>query len=170
MVVSTTNRWLTTLVVLLALAAGLGAALTWRTHGDRADAATRQERYGAVLVAAETEVTAFVNLRYDRAAESVDAVAAGATGDFREHYTRSSRRVIRALERSRSIMTGRVVWSGVSAISPTQATVIVATTGSVSNRRTHGAQEPRAFRLRVSLAHEGGRWWTSDIEFVGDSR
>jgi Mce-associated membrane protein len=168
--VTTTNRWLTTLVVLLALAAGLGAALTWRTHGDRADAATRQERYGAVVAAAEAEVTAFVNLRYDRAAESVDAVAAGATGEFREHYDRSSRRVVRALERSRSVMTGRVVWSGVSAISPARATVIVATTGTVSNRRTHGTQQPREFRLRVSLTHEDGRWRTSDIEFVGDSR
>src|SRR5881392_2555778 len=85
-VVTTANRWLTMLVVLLALAAGLGAALTWRTHGDRADAASRQERYGAVLAAADTEVTAFVNMRYDRASESVDAVAKGATGDFRDHY------------------------------------------------------------------------------------
>ena len=44
-----------------------------------------------MLAAADREVTAFVNLRYDRAAESVDAVAAGATGDFRDHYVRSAR-------------------------------------------------------------------------------
>jgi len=108
------NRWLTMLVVLLALAAGLGAALTWRTHGDRADAATRQERYGAVLAAADSEVTAFVNMRYDRAQQSVDAVAQGATGDFRDHYVRSAAHVIRILERHRSLMSGHVVWSGVS--------------------------------------------------------
>ncbi len=167
---TTANRWLTMLVVLLALAAGLGAALTWRTHGDRADAATRQERYGAVLAAADTEVTAFVNMRYDRASESVNAVAAGATGDFRDHYVRSAARVIRLLERNRSLMTGRVVWSGVSDVSADRATVIVATTGTVSNRRTHGRDEARAFRFRVSLVHEGGRWLTSDIEFVGDTR
>ena len=116
---STANRWLTLLVVVLVLAAGLGAALTWRTHGDRADAATQQERYGAVLAAADREVTAFVNMRYDRASESVDAVAKGATGDFRDHYVRSAARVIHVLQRHRSMMSGRVVWSGVSAISPT---------------------------------------------------
>jgi Mce-associated membrane protein len=169
-VVSTANRWLTMLVVLLALAAGLGAALTWRTQGDRANAATRQERYGEVLTAAGTEVTAFVNMRYDRATESVDAVAAGATGDFRAHYVRSAAQVIRILERHHSMMTGRVVWSGVSAISPTRATVIVATTGTVSNSRTRGAHEARNFRFRVTLAHERGRWLTSDIEFVGGAR
>jgi Mce-associated membrane protein len=168
--VPTANRWLTMLVVVLALAAGLGAAVAWRTHGDRADAATRQERYGAVLTAAGTEVTAFVNMRYDRASESVDAVAAGATGDFRDHYVRSAEKVIRVLERNRSMMTGRVVWSGVSAISPARATVIVATTGTVSNTRTKGAHEARDFRFRVTLAREDGRWLTSDIDFVGDAR
>jgi Mce-associated membrane protein len=168
--VSTANRWLTMLVVLLLLAAALGAALAWRTHGDRADAATSQERYGAVLAAADSEVTAFVNLRYDRASESVDAVAHGATGAFRDHYARSARTVIRVLRHNRSLMSGRVVWSGVSAISPTHATVIVATTGTVSNRRTGGAAKPRDFRFRVSLERLDGRWLTSDIEFVGDSR
>jgi Mce-associated membrane protein len=167
--VSTVNRWLTMLVVVLALAAGLGGALSWRTHGDRADAATRQERYGAVLAAANAEVAAFVNMRYDRAAESVDAVAAGATGAFRDHYVSSASRVIRVLERNRSLMTGRVVWSGVSAVGPDHATVIVATSGTVSNLRTHGAAEPRAFRFRVALVRHEGRWLTSDIEFVGDT-
>jgi Mce-associated membrane protein len=164
------NRWLTMLVVLLALAAGLGAALTWRTHGDRADAATRQERYGAVLSAADAEVTAFVNMRYDRASQSVDAVAAGATGDFRTHYVQSADHVIHVLRRNRSMMTGRLVWSGVSEIGPTQATVIAATTGTVSNVRTKGAHEPRDFRFRVTLVRQDDRWLTSDIAFVGDGR
>ncbi len=167
---STANRWLTMLVVLLALAAGLGAASTWQTHGDRADAATRQERYGEVLTAADREVTAFVNMRHDRASESVDAVAAGATGDFRDQYVRSAARVIRVLKAHRSTMTGRVVWSGVHAISATDASVIVATSGTVSNIRTSGTAERRDFRFRVSLQRESGRWLTSDIEFVGESR
>ncbi len=168
-VLSTVNRWLSMLLVLLVLAAGLGAALSWRTHGDRADAATREQRYGAVLAAADREVSAFVNLRYDRAAESVDAVAAGATGEFRDHYARSARNVIRVLQRNRSLMTGRVVWSGVSAVSPERATVIVATTGTVSNTSTDGAARPRDFRFRVSLVRVGGQWLTSDIQFVGDT-
>jgi Mce-associated membrane protein len=168
--VSSANRWWTMLVVVLVLGAVLGGALAWRTHGDRADAATREERYGAVLAAAGAEVTAFVNMRYDSASESVDAVAAGATGDFRDHYTRSADQVIRVLERHRSLMSGRVVWSGVTAISPERATVIVATTGSASNTRTDGTTRPRDFRFRVSLERERGRWLTSDIEFVGDSR
>jgi Mce-associated membrane protein len=168
--VTTVNRWLTALVVILTVLALLGAALVWRTHGDRADAVVREQRYGAVLAAANAEVTAFVNLRYDKAAHSIREVAAGATGDFRAHYVKSARHVVRVLRRHHSAMTGQVVWSGVVAVAPDRATVIAATAGTVSNTSTHGQKAPRHFRLRVSLLRQGGRWLTSDIQFVGDSR
>lgn len=167
---TTVSRWLSALVVVLTLVALLGAALVWRTHGDRADAVVREQRYGDVLAAANAEVTAFVNLRYDRAARSIHAVAAGATGDFRAHYVKSARHVVQVLRRHRSAMSGQVVSSAVVAVAPDRATVIAATTGAVSNTSTHGRQAPRHFRLRVSLLREGGRWLTSDIQFVGDSR
>lgn len=167
---TTLNRWLAALVVVLTLVALLGAALAWRTHGDRADAVVREQRYGDVLAAANAEVTAFVNLRYDQASRSIDAVAAGATGDFRAHYVKSARHVVHVLRRHRSAMNGQVVWSGVVAVAPERATVIAATTGTVSNTSTHGQQVPRHFRLRVSLLRANGHWLTSDIEFVGDSR
>jgi Mce-associated membrane protein len=162
------TRGLTVLVVGLLLMAVLGGALVWRTRGDRADARIREERYGAVLAAADREVTAFVNLRFDRPG-SLDAVAAGATGTFRERYLRSSRHVLQVLRRHRSVSTGHVVWSGVSAISPDRAGVVAATTGTVSNDRTRGTAQPRSFRLRVVLVYQDGRWLTSDLSFVGDN-
>lgn len=162
-------RWLTALVAVLLVVALVGAALVLRTRHDRADAAVRQERYGAVLTAADREATAFVNLRYDRAAESVGAVAAGATGDFRDHYDHRAATVVHVLRSHRSSMSGHVVWSGVVAVSPDRATVLAATTGTVSNTSTHGRPEPRQFRLRISLVHDHGRWLASDVRFVGVS-
>jgi len=166
--VTTAHRWLTTLVVLLFLVALLGAALVWRTHGDRADARTTQERYGDVLTAADREVTAFVNLRYDDPA-TLDAVAAGATGAFRDRYLRSSRRVARVLERHRSVSAGHVVWSGVSDVSPRRATVVAATTGTVSNDSSRGSPQRRDFRFRVTLVRVGDHWLTTNLQFVGDA-
>jgi Mce-associated membrane protein len=165
---TTANRWLAGLVVVLLLLALLGGALVWRTHGDRADARAGQERYGDVLAAADREVTAFVNVRYDEAA-TLDAVAEGATGDFRDRYLRSSRQVARVLQRHRSVSTGQVVWSGVSAVSPTRATVVAATSGTVSNDRTQGSPQRRDFRFRVTLQRVGDRWLTTDLQFVGDN-
>ena len=163
------HRWLTLLVALLLLLAVLGAALVGRAHGDRADARVRQERYGAVLAAADAEATAFVNLRHDKAAEGIRAVAAGATGDFKKHYVRASSRLAATMQRQRSTLNGHVVSSGITNVGPDRATVIVATSGTVANRRTGGKQVPRHFRLRLTLLHEGGRWLTSGISFVGDT-
>jgi len=168
--VTAAHRWLAVLVAVLLLVALLGAALAVRAHSDRADARERQERYGAVLAAADAEATRFVNLRYDRAAEGIDAVAAGATGDFRRHYVRSSRRLATALQRQQSVQTGHVVSSGVTDVAPDRATVIVATSGTVANRRTGGQEVPRRYRLRLTLVRVGDRWLTSDIAFVGDAR
>ena len=48
--------------------------------------------------------------------------------------------------------------------------MIVATTRhGLQHAAPTAPQEPRDFRFRVALVHEGGRWLTSDIEFVGDS-
>jgi hypothetical protein len=156
------------LVGMLLLLAVLGGALVARTRADRADARVRGERYGAVLDAADREVTSVVNLRYDRAA-SLDAVAAGATGPFRDRYLRSSAHVARVLTRHRSVSTGQVVWSGVSSVSPDRATVIVATTGTVSNASSHGRPRPRDLRFSVTLLRIGDHWLASDVRFVGDS-
>ena len=161
------DRWLAVLAVVLLGLVALGAVAVWRTHQDRADAALAQERYGAVLAAADAEATAFVNLRYDHARASVAAVAAGATGAFRRHYDSSSRRVVHVLRAHRSLMSGRVVSAGVLDIAPDRATVIAATTGTVSNRGTHGREVARTYRLRLDLVRTGDRWLTSNVRFVG---
>jgi Mce-associated membrane protein len=167
--VSAPARWASVLVAALLLVALVGGALVLRTHRDRADALVRQERYAAVLAAADREVTAFVNLRYDRASQTVAAVAAGATGDFRDHYVTSADQVERVLRQQRSSMTGHVVWSGVVDIAADRATVIAATTGTVTNAHTGNIPDPRHYRLRVSLVRVGERWLVSDLRFVGAS-
>jgi Mce-associated membrane protein len=167
--VTTTSRWLSVVAVLLLLVALVGAVLVRRTQEERSDARVRQERYGAVLAAARSEATAFVNLRYDQAAKGIRAVAAGATGGFRSHYVRSARRLAATMHRQRSTLTGHVVSSGVVDLVPDRATVIVATSGTVSNRRTGGREVARHFRLRLTLVRAGDQWLTSDIAFVGDA-
>lgn len=166
-VTSALNRWLALVAALLLVVALAGGVVVWRTKGERADAAAQQERYGAVLSAADAEATAFVNLRYDRAQRTVRAVARGATGGFRRHYDAASGRVVRVLRRQHSVMEGRVLWSGVVAVGPQRATVLVATTGTVSNRGSHGKPVRRDYRLRLSLVLRDGRWLTTDVRFAG---
>ncbi len=154
------------LVVLLAVAVALGGVLAWHAQQQRDHAAAAQERYGDVLASATAQADAFVNLRHDDARAGVDRIAAGATGEFRERYTQARDRVVAALERDRSVLAGQVLWAGVVDLHGGRATVIAATTGTVTSRRTGGQPVPRDFRLRLDLVLEDGRWLTSDLRIV----
>ena len=149
---------------LAATAVVLGVA-TWQARGDEGDAEVT-DRYAAILSAATEETEAFVNIRYDRAQESIDAVAEGATGDFAEQYDASTEGVLTLLEENRSVMEGEVVWIGVVDADADSATVLAATTGTVANAQTDDEPVARAFRLRLELVLVDGRWLTSDLQFV----
>ena len=125
-----------------------------------------QERFAAVIDSATDEATAFVNIRYDDAEASIEAVMAGATGAFREQYSKSTEEVIKILEENKSVMVGEVLWTGVVALDPDSATVVVATTGTVANVQTDNKPVARNFRLQLDLVLEEGRWLTSDLQFV----
>ncbi len=157
---------LLSLVVLLSVAVVLGGVLAWDTQRRRDADAAAQQRYGDVLASATAEAEAFVNLRHDDARAGVDRVAAGATGEFRERYTEAGDRVVAALERNRSVLAGDVLWAGVVDLDGDRATVIAATSGTVTSRRTEGVPLPRDFQLRLELVLEDGRWLTRDLRFV----
>jgi Mce-associated membrane protein len=125
-----------------------------------------QERYADIIDSASQEATAFVNIRYDDAQASIDAVMAGATGDFRDQYAKSTDAVIKVLQDNKSIMTGEVLWTGVVAHDPDSATVIVATSGTVQNNQTENKPVARFFRLQLQLVNEDGTWLTNDLQFV----
>ena len=160
------NITLYVLTLLVACACVIGGVVSWRTHDDRTRDAAEQERYGDVLAAATTEAEAFINIRYDQAQESIDKVAEGATGEFREQYASSTEGVIQVLEENRSVMKGEVLWAGVVDVDNDSATVIAATTGTVANKQTDNKPVVRNFRLQLDLVLEDGRWLTRDLQFV----
>jgi Mce-associated membrane protein len=127
---------------------------------------TEQQRYADIIESASKEATAFVNIRYDDAQASIDAVMAGATGDFRDQYAKSTDGVIQVLEQNKSVMSGEVLWTGVVAQDPDSATVIVATSGTVQNKQTGDKPVARYFRLQLQMVSEKGTWLTSDLQFV----
>lgn len=153
-------------VLLMACTCVVGGVMSWRAHEERSADAAEQERYGEVLEAARAEAEAFINIRYDDAQASIDKVAEGATGEFREQYSSSTEGVIEVLQQNESVMEGEVLWAGVVDLDPDSATVIAATEGTVANKQTDNQPVVRNFRLKLTLVREDGRWLTSDLEFV----
>jgi Mce-associated membrane protein len=161
------NPILYVIALLLACACVVGGVLAVQAHQDRADAAQEQARYGDVLQSATKETEAFINIDYRKAQESIDAVAAGATGEFLKQYQESTEEVIAVLEQNKSIMDGEVVWAGVVDLDADSATVIAATTGTVANVTTDDKPVERNFRVKLDLEKVDGEWLTSNLEFVG---
>ena len=155
------------LALLLACAVVFGGVLVVQEHRDRDRAAGEQERYGDVLAAARAEVEAFINIDYQQAQESIDAVAAGATGDFAKQYDSSTKSVTEVLRRNKSVMDGKVLWAGVVTVDSDSATVIAATTGTVANVSTGNKPVARYFRLKLDLRRVDADWKTANLEFVG---
>jgi Mce-associated membrane protein len=128
--------------------------------------ASEQQRYADILASASKEVTAFVNISYTDAQAKIDAVMAGATGDFRDQYAKATDALIKLLEQNKSVRTGEVIWSGVVAQDPDSATVIVATGGTVQNTQTGNEPKAENYRIQLQLVSEKGTWLTSDLQFV----
>ena len=155
------------LALVLACACVFGGVLVVQKHRETERNAAEQEQYGAALAAARAEVEAFINIDYRNAQDSIDAVAAGATGDFAEQYDSSSDGVVELLEREKSVMDGEVLWAGVTDLDDDSATVLVATTGTVQNQSTGNEKVARYFRLKLDLEKVDDAWLTNNLEFVG---
>jgi Mce-associated membrane protein len=141
---------------------GLQAA---QARDARAHNAEQHTRYAEALAAAADEATAFVNVSYETAEADLARIASGATGPFKDRYSRHVDRLVRSLRRDRAVTEGEVVWAGVVRVDASSATVLVATTGTRTDRQT---TEPAArdLRLRLQLVSVGGSWLTADIEQV----
>jgi Mce-associated membrane protein len=132
---------------------------------DEAPAA-EQQRYADILASASQEATAFVNISYTDAQSAIDAVMAGATGDFKDQYAKATDALVQLLTDNKSVRTGEVLWAGVVAQDPDSATVILATTGTVQNTQTGDTPKAENYRIQLQLVSEKGRWLTGDLQFV----
>ena len=125
-----------------------------------------QERNAAVIDAATKMANAFLNLDYEDVEASTEAVKALATGPFLSQYEQSTKSLQKIAKRAQSVQTGEVVWAGVVAVDEDSATVIVASSGSVSNKTTDFKAVPRNYRVQVDLVREDDAWLTRDLQFV----
>jgi hypothetical protein len=128
--------------------------------------AAEQERTAAVIDAASKMADAFLNVDYRDLDSSNDAVLSLASGAFRTQYQTSVEGITKVAKRAKSVQTGEVVWAGVVAADEDSATVIVASSGTVSNTSTKQKAVPRNYRLQLDLTFEDGQWLTRDLQFV----
>lgn len=125
-----------------------------------------QERVAAQLEAATDMVTAFVNFDFEDPDATIEQVRERSTGTFREQYDKGAADLKKLATEAQSTMVAQVVWAGLVAGDGDSATVIVATSGNVTNKTTEFQEEARNYRIQVQLVREGGEWLANDLQYV----
>lgn len=149
-------------VVLVALLVAIGVVATSRSAVD--DDLTDAQR--EVATAARTEALAFLTVDHTDMDPLIDAVLAGATGDFKQQYESQRDRLTSEAIRTEATSTAEVVALGVGDMDDDSATVLVAANSTVTSSITGSDGQVRYYRIRLDLVREGERWLTSNIEFV----
>ncbi|MGB9378399.1 MAG: hypothetical protein WCB04_12895 [Mycobacteriales bacterium] len=164
----TTARWRSAQallpVALLVLVAALVVAAVLLglplIKGHRADAARTEAMH-----AARQESINLVTLDFNRVDADIANVLAGATGDFRDQYSKDADRVKKVVKDNNVRSTGSVLESGVVTSDTDSVTVLVVVDSTVRNKANTKGQL-RHYRMQLEMSRVGGHWRASSLQFV----
>ncbi|WUO24592.1 hypothetical protein OHT76_34080 [Streptomyces sp. NBC_00287] len=150
------------LVVATVLCTASALWLSSRLHDQREADQRRQD----IQAAARQSALNFTSLDYRRYDRDSANVLKGATGDFKKEFAAQTEQLTDLVDRNRSVSEGQVLEAGIVRSDERSARVLVVADSKVTNTAVPQG-EARTYRLQLDLVHEGGRWLTSDVEFVG---
>ena len=149
------------ILLIVGLLGGTGFML-WE-HKKAADERHRTAEYAA---AARQGVVNLMSMDYNKAKESVQRLIDDSVGKFQNNFQETSDDLIKALQDSKMITKVTVNDAAVEQMDDQTAVVLVAAT---SHREGPNApkedQQPRVWRVVVSLQRDGGQIKMSDVEF-----
>ena len=115
--------------------------------------------------AARQSVVTLMSLNFNNAEADVQRIIDNATGEFRDDFEAQAQDFVQVAKDSKVITEVSVNATGVESMTDDTAVVLVAASSRVTN--SGGAnQEPRTWRLSVSLQREGDQLKMSKVEFV----
>ena len=148
------------LVVVLALG-GLVGWLGWRAYQSHQ---AEQQRALFLQVGKQAAIN-LTTIDFEHADTDVKRIIDSATDTFYDDFSKRSQPFVDVVKQARSKSTGEVTAAGVESETGDSAQVLVAVTVKTSNA---GApeQEPRAWRMRISVKKVDNDAKVSNVEFV----
>ncbi len=147
--------------VLIGAALTLTALMLWQ---HRAVAAHRAAD-ARFVEAARTGVVALLTIDHTHAKDDVARILDLSTGTFRDDFARRADDFIQTAEKSKAVTKGAISAAALESSEADTAVVLVAASSQVTN--AGGAKEdPRPWRMSVTVTRDGDRVKMSDVEFV----
>lgn len=160
-------RWSTVaavLAIIVILCALAGSGYMIKEHRD---AVRQHQRVAEFAAAARQGVVTLTSLDFNNAKQGVQHILENSTGSFKDDFLKMADDFTKVVEQSKVISQGSVQETAVDLDSMTDnsAVVLVASTSEVTNA-AGAKQDPRNYRLIVTVARDGGQLKIAKVEFV----
>ncbi|MDR3658640.1 MAG: hypothetical protein P4L48_24240 [Mycobacterium sp.] len=158
---STVAAGLAIVVILGALA---GSGYMFKEHRD---AVRQRERAAEFAAAARQGVVTLTSLDFNNAKQGVQHILENSTGSFKDDFIKMADDFTKVVEQSKVISQGSVQATAVDldTMTDNSAVVLVGSTSEVTNA-AGAKQDPRNYRLIVTVARDGGQLKIAKVEFV----
>ncbi|MCK0175456.1 MULTISPECIES: hypothetical protein [Mycobacteriaceae] len=158
-------RW-ATVVVTLALLGTLGfVAASGYVVWQHRDAVRHQQQSAEYAAAARQIVYTLMSIDAAKAEETVAQILDNSTGQFRDEFEGAAQDFVRLAEDGKVVTDVEVKAAAVESMTADSADVLVTASSTVTNAA--GADEqPRSWRLSVTVVRDGDRLKMSKMEFV----
>ncbi|MGV9675898.1 hypothetical protein ACWDSJ_11520 [Nocardia sp. NPDC003482] len=148
-------------VVLIVVSLGVSGFSVWRHRQAEAE----QRRAAEFTAAARQGVVALTSLDFNHAKDDVQRVLDNSTGAFRDDFQGRADDFTKVVQQSQVTTEGKVTATAVESMTDDSAVILVAATSQITN--SAGAkQEPRVWRLSVTVTRADDRIKMSKVEFV----
>ena len=153
--------WKAAVIILICAFVGASGYMMWQRH----ETTEHNQRVANFLAGAKQGVVNMTSLDFNRAKEDVQRVIDSSTGQFRDDFQQRAKDFTTVVEQSKVVTQGTVNAAAVQSIDGNSALVLVAATSRITNAA--GAKdEPRNWRLKVTVTDDGGQYKMSKLEFV----
>jgi Mce-associated membrane protein len=158
------NLAITLTVAAVVAIVGLLAASGWMAYQHH-DATKKRQQAAAYVAAARQGVVNLTSLDFNKAKEDVQRVLDIATGEFKDDFQRRAEDFASVVKDSKAVTEGTVTATAVESMTNDSAVILVLSNENVTN--IAGAKDqPRTFRFRVTVVHDGDDLKLSKVEFV----
>jgi Mce-associated membrane protein len=153
--------WKAAVIVLICAFVGASGYMMWQRH----ETVERNQRAANFIAGARQGVVNLTSMDFNKAKEDVQRVIDSSTGQFHDDFQARAKDFTTVVEQSKVVTQGTVNAAAVQSINGDAALVLVAATSHITNAA--GAKdEPRNWRLKVTVKNDGGQYKMSAVEFI----
>jgi Mce-associated membrane protein len=148
------------LVTIVGLA-GLAGWLGYRTHASR----QAQDQRNLFLQVGRQGALNLTTIDWQHADTDIRRILDGATGTFYDDFAKRSQPFVDVIKQTKSTTVGTITEAGLESDAPRAAQVLVTVSVKTSNA-VASEQDPRYWRMRISVQEVGDQAKVSNVEFV----